>query len=403
MPVFSYTAIDPKGRQFTDTQLADSVGALESILQGQGSWLVKARAAKQGTQPKSARKAYAKVKVGRWDLINLYTQLSLLLSAGVTLAQSLGKLADDLKETKLGPIVRSLAYEVEAGTPLPQALAQFPRAFSNQAIALIEAGEASGQLPESFTKLSANLEWADGLVSTARQALIYPMLICSAAVGLVVLLFTFVVPRFQEIFSQINTPLPQVTLVVLAISELFASYWYIWGTFVLCIPVLLSLPGKFQKAAVIKDKLMLKVPFLGELAQCLAISQFSTTLEMLIKSGIPLARALELCARQSGNSLIAIASNAAQAAVNEGRPMSDELSKHSIFTQTFITMAQTGEKSGQLDTTLRKVGDYYNMIVPRKIKAFFSFFEPAIILSLIVVVATVALALVLPIMSIWDM
>ncbi len=403
MPVFSYTAIDPKGRQFTDTQLADSVVALESILQAQGAWLVKARASKQGTQPKSAKKAHTKTKIARWDLINFYTQLSLLLSAGVTLAQSLGKLAEDLEGTKLGPIVRNLAYEVEAGTPLPQALGQFPRAFSNQAIALIEAGETSGQLPESFAKLSANLEWADGLVATARQALIYPMLICSAAVGLVILLFTFVVPRFQEIFSQINTPLPQITLVVLGISEFFASYWYFWGTLVLCIPLLLGLPAKFQKAAVFKDKLMLKVPFLGELAQCLAISQFATTLEMLIKSGIPLARALELCARQSANSLIAIASNAARAAVNEGRPMSDELSKHRIFTQTFITMAQTGEKSGQLDTTLRKVGDYYNMIVPRKIKAFFAFFEPAIILSLIVVVATVALALVLPIMSIWDM
>lgn len=403
MPLFNYTAIDPHGRQFSDTQLADSVVALESVLQAQGAWLVKARAAKAGATSSNSKKAHAKTKVARWDLINLYTQLSLLLNAGVTLAQGLGKLAVDLEGSKLGPVVRALAYEVESGTPLPQALAQFPRTFSNQAIALVEAGEASGKLPESFTKLSANLEWTDGLISTARQALVYPMLISSAAVGLVVLLFTFVVPRFQEIFDQINTPLPQVTLVVLAISEFFASYWYIWGSVVLSIPVLLSLPGKFQQAAVLKDKAILKLPFLGELAQCLAISQFSTTMEMLIKSGIPLAKALELCARQSGNSLITIASNNARAAVNEGRPMSEELSKHPIFTQTFITMAQTGEKSGQLDTTLKKVGDYYNMIVPRKIKAFFSFFEPAIILSLIVVVATVAVALVLPIMSIWEM
>lgn len=403
MPVFSYTAIDPQGRQFTDTQPADSVGALEAVLQAKGAWLVKARAAKVGSTPSNGKKIHSRTKIARWDLINLYTQLSLLLNAGVTLAQALSKLSEDLEGTKLGPIVRNLAYEVESGTPLPQALAKFPRAFSNQAIALIEAGEASGKLPESLSKLSANLEWTDGLVATARQALIYPLLICSAAVGLVVLLFTFVVPRFEEIFNQINTPLPQITLIVLAISEFFAAYWYIWGSFVFCIPILLGLPGKFQQAAVFRDKAMLKVPFLGELAQCLAISQFSATLEMLIKSGIPLAKALELCARQSTNSLITIASNAARAAVNEGRPMSDELSQHSIFTQTFITMAQTGEKSGQLDTTLKKVGDYYNMIVPRKIKAFFSFFEPTIILSLIVVVATVAIALVLPIMSIWDM
>lgn len=403
MPTYSYTAIDPRGRQFTDSLAADSVSALESVLQAQGSWLVKARVAKAGSSSGSGKKAHANAKIKRWDLINLYTQLSLLLNAGVTLAQALAKLADDLEDSKLGPIVRSLAYSVEAGTPLPQALAQFPKAFSNQAVALVEAGEASGQLPESFTKLASNLEWYDGLVATARQALIYPMLICSAAVGLVVLLFTFVVPRFQEIFSQINTPLPQITLVVLSISEFFATYWYLWVGVALAAPVLLALPGKFEKAAIFKDSAMLKIPFLGELAQCLAISQFATTLEMLIRSGIPLARALELCARQSANSLVARASLAAKSAVNEGRPMSEELSKHSVFTQTFITMAQTGEKSGQLDTTLNKVGAYYNLIVPRKIKAFFSFFEPAIIVSLIGVVATVALALVLPIMSIWDM
>lgn len=402
MPLFSFTAIDPKGRQFSDALAADSISALESVLQAQGSWLVKARVAKSGAGPSDGRKAKANTAIKRWDLINFYTQLSLLLNAGVTLANALAKLAEDLEATKLGPIVRALAYNVEAGTPLPQALAQFPKAFSGQAVALVEAGEATGQLPEAFSKLSSNLEWFDGLVATARQALIYPMLICSAAVGLVVLLFTFVVPRFQEIFAQLNTELPSVTLAVLGISEFFASYWYLWALVALAIPVLLALPGKFQQVAILRDKATLRLPFLGELAQCLAISQFSTTLEMLIKSGIPLARALELCARQSSNSLVARASTAAQAAVNEGRSMSDELSRHSIFTQTFITMAQTGEKSGQLDVTLRKVGDYYNMIVPRKIKAFFSFFEPAIILSLICVVATVALALVLPIMSIWD-
>ena len=403
MPLFNYTAIDPRGRQFTDVQTAENVSALESILQAQGSWLVKARVAKQATTTANRRKAGSSVKAKRWELINFYTQLALLLNAGVTLSRSLTKLADDLDESKLGPVVRSLALSVEAGTPLPQAMAQFPKTFSNQAVALIEAGEASGNLPESFTTLSSNLEWLDGLVASARQALIYPMAICAAAVGLVVLLFTVVVPRFEEIFKQLSTPLPQITKVVLGLSEFFASTWYVWVVFGICLPLLLSLPGRFQKIAVLKDKAMLKVPFLGDLARCLALSQFSITLEMLIRAGIPLARALELCARQSANSLVAQASSAARSAVNEGRPMSEELAKHSIFTQTFITMAQTGEKSGQLDTTLKKVGEYYNTIVPRKIKAFFAFFEPAIIITLTSVVGTVALALVLPITQLWNM
>lgn len=402
MPLFTYTAIDVHGRQFSDTRTAESVANLESLLQGQGVWLVKARPFKAGANKNQRAKENANVAIKRWDLINFYTQLSLLLEAGVTLSKALEKLADDLDETKLGPITRSLALQVEAGTPLPQAMAQYTKAFSGQAIALIEAGEASGNLPNSFTALSANLEWIDGLVANARQALIYPLAICAASVGLVALLFTVVVPRFQEIFQQLSTPMPGITRVVLGISEVFAATWYIWASLFVVAPVLLSLPKRFPRIALLKDRALLRVPFLGELAQCLALSQFSTTLEMLIRSGIPLARALELGARQSSNSLVATASLAAQNAVNEGRPMSEELTKHAIFTQTFITMVQTGEKSGQLDVTLKKVGDYYNTISPRKIKAFFAVFEPAIIITLTTVVGTVALALVLPIMQLWD-
>ncbi|MDQ8203041.1 type II secretion system F family protein [Pelagicoccus sp. SDUM812003] len=403
MPTYSFTAIDAQGRQFSDTLSATNLSALESLLQAQGSWLVKARPAKAGSVSVNRGKAKANTKLKRWELINFYTQLGLLLDAGVTLSKALTKLSEDLRDSRIGPVIHSLAYHVEAGTPLPQAMAAFPKAFSNQAVALIEAGEASGKLPESLATLANNLEWMDGLVASARQALIYPMAICAAAVGLVILLFTVVVPRFEEIFQQLSTPLPKVTVVVLALSEFFATTWYLWGGLGVCLPLLLSLPGKFPQVAELKDRAMLKVPFLGELAQCLSLSQFSVTLEMLIKAGIPLARALELCSRQSGNALINKASSAAKSAVTEGRAMSDELAQHPIFTQTFITMVQTGERSGQLDITLQKVGQYYNTIVPRKIKAFFSFFEPAIIVTLTSVVGTVALALVLPIMQLWDM
>lgn len=402
MPQFNYTAIDPQGRQYNDIVSAETISALESLLQSQGAWLVKARVSKDFHSQKLDVKTKTNVAVKRWELINFYTQLSLLLNAGVTLSSSLNKLADDLFESKLGPVVRNLANNVEAGTPLPLSMSAFPNTFSNQAIALIEAGEASGKLPESFITLAENLEWVDGLIANARQALIYPMAICAAAVGLVILLFTVVVPRFQVIFDQLSAEMPTITVVVLSASEFFASTWMLWAFLAVASPFIITLPKRIEKLGILKDRFMLHIPFLGDLAQSLAISQFSITLEMLIRSGIPLARALELSARQSPNKLIAIAAESARKAVNEGRSMSDELSQHKIFTQTFITMAQTGENSGQLDTTLKKVGDYYNTIVPRKIKAFFSVFEPTIIITLTVVVGTVALALVLPIMSLWN-
>ncbi len=402
MPIFSYTAIDDTGKQFAAAQRAESLSVLEAVLAERGSWLVKARVVKKAGSQADTLKASFQTKIKRWDLINFYTQLALLLNAGVTLSSALGKLASDLGEAKLGPIVGNLANQVEAGTPLPQAMADFPKAFSAQAIALIEAGEASGKLPEALATLTANLEWLDGLVANARQALIYPMAISAAAIGLVALLFTVVVPRFEAIFTELRTPMPWITNVVLSISEFFASSWYLWLPLAIGIPILLATTARQPKIALLRDRCLLAIPFIGELSRCLALSQFSITLEMLIRSGIPLARALELSARQATNSLVAQAAQAARQAVNEGRPMSDEFAKQPIFTQTFLTIVQTGERSGQLDVTLDKIGNYYNTILPRKIKAFFSVFEPAIIVTLTTIVGTVALALVLPIMQLWN-
>jgi len=400
MPHFAYTAIDARGRRYQDAASAETVAALEASLQTQGAWLLKAASSERKSRGGAPARSGASAK--RWDLVNFYTQLALLLEAGVTLSSALDKLAKDLGEAKLGPVARHLAASVEAGSPLPKAMARYPKIFSPQAIALVEAGEASGKLPECIRRIAANLEWIDGLVASARQALVYPLAVSAAALGLVALLFTVVVPRFDALFQQLSVPMPWITRAVLGASEVFLATWRVWAVAAIAAPLLLALPRRVPALGRLKDRVFLALPFFGEVSRSLALSHFCVALEMLTRSGIPLARSLELSARQSPNSLVAAGSRAAAQGVTEGRAMSEELARHPVFTQTFVTMAQTGERSGQLDTAMAQLGAYYNTIVPRRIKAFFSVFEPALILALTAAVGIVALALVLPILQLWN-
>lgn len=403
MPTFEYTAIDQQGQRISSTRFAETLAQLEASIAEQGAWLVKAKQSSRigvarGSRLRPSRHAKAK----RWDLINFYTQLDLLLQAGITLPAALHRLAQDLEDNRLGPVARRLSERVEAGTALPKAMMDFPRVFSSETIALIEAGEASGNLPESFAALAKNLEWRDGLIASARQAMIYPSAVLLAAGALVCLLMSVVVPRFRSLFVELDVELPAITRYVIATRDFIVSTWYLWAPFLVLAPLFLAAAQKAKGLALLRDRAVLSLPFFGEISRSLALSQFCVSLEALIRAGIPLARALELCSRQSRNSLIALAITRARQAVLEGKAMSEELAKHPIFTQTFLTMAQTGERSGQLDHAMSKVAEYYNTIVPRKIKAFFTFFEPAVILSLTGVVGAVALSLVLPIMSLWS-
>ena len=401
MTTFQYTAIDPDGKRFAGVKSAENLTVLESTLQKDGIWLLKAHES-SNTSSKKASFAKSVTKPKRWDLINFYSQLSLLLDAGVTLPSSLEKLASDLSDDRIGPIAERLSKEVESGTPLSTAMKQFPSVFSSQTTALIEAGESSGSLPTVMNSLARNLEWIDGLLATVRQALIYPIAVTIAATGLVALLFTVVIPKFDGLFKELSIELPLITQIVLGISEGFVSTWEIWSSAIVLLILFFIASKKVHAIAALRDSLSLKIPFFGEIIRSFSLAQFCLTLEMLLKAGVPLVRGLELCAKQAQNIPLKTALESARKTVLEGNPLSEEMHQHSVFPQMFITMTQTGEKSGSLDEVLRRIAEYYNTVIPRKIKVFFGVFEPATIIGLTALVGGVSLALILPLTQLWN-
>ena len=338
----------------------------------------------------------------RDDLISFFVQMALLLKAGVSLVGALQRLAEDNADTKYGAVLAGLREQVAIGTPLNQAMARYPRAFSRQIIAMIEAGEASGRMPEVFESLASYYEWLDRLTGDIRQALIYPVMVISASVLLVLMLFTFVVPRFVSLLTDLHLKVPVLTQIVMAISNLLVHGWPVLFVAVVGLPTAFLLAMRSPAFAHGFDRALMRLPVFGELIAMFGLSRFSHNLAMLYRSGIPLVRGLEICGTLVGNRAIERAVQQARLGVLEGTPLNRCLAHHDLFPRTLITMIATGETSGRLDFALESASDYFNKIIPRRIKLVFAIFDPVMMVSLIAVVGIVALSVILPILQLWE-
>jgi type IV pilus assembly protein PilC len=279
-------------------------------------------------------------------------------------------------------------------------MSQHPRIFPPQVTNLVHAGEDSGTLTETFKELERYLDWVDQIRGDVRQATIYPSIVIIAVIALLVLLFTFVIPRFVPILEDLHVPLPTITILVIATSEFMVGAWWIWGSFILVIPVVWMVGKKYLTGFPHwRDQMVLQLPVMGELIRMLTLSKFVQNFSVLYRAGIPVLQCLQLCQGVVGNYVVEKALKDAQRAVAEGSTINESLSRHTIFPPMVIQMISVGEATGTLPKTLMNIANYYNREIPRKIKKIFAIVEPLITLGLIGIVGIVALALFLPMMS----
>ena len=397
MSLYSYRAYNAAGQVTSGSLEAESLDALEKNLRTAGIWLLEA------TEGRLARRTgVSRLTLNRADVINLFVQLTLLLHAGITLPNALERLAADNKDTKSGEVMATLLEQVSIGVPLHRAMDAYPRIFTPEITAVVQAGEISGRLPEVFSSLQAYYEWCDQLMSDVRQALMYPVIVMVASLGLVLMLFTFVVPKFVGLLSELSLEVPLLTRIVMGISQVLVRGWPVLIVLAVGLPLAARYALRSPKVATWVDRKKMEVPVFGSLVAMIALSRFAHNLALLYRAGIPLLRGVEICQSVVGNRALAAALVDAHQGIMEGRPLSRCLSAHPVFPQTLVTMIATGETSGTLDVALQGVADYYNKIIPRRIKVVFAIFNPAMMLSLIGVVGLVALAVILPILQLWN-
>ncbi len=399
MPTYYYRGINEARRKVDGVMEAADELALEEKLKKIGFWLVSAREATAGRFGAGGGAWFSRVT--RRDLIDFFTLLSTQVKAGVPLIEALEVGFEETENARFRFILEGIHRNIEAGSLFFEAMEKYPEAFAPHVISLVRAGEMSGKMSETFTELRRYMEWLDRVVSDIRQASIYPAIIVTVVSTFVVILFTFVVPRFVQLLEVSKVKKPLLTEVVFGISDVMVQTWWVWFLAIFMGTAGVQILRRTLKPfALLFDRFKLKMPVFGHINHMISLSRFAHNLATMYRSGIPILQALHLCRGLVGNAVVENAVREIEQSVASGDSIAESMSRHRVFPTMVRRMVVLGETTGNLDESLEHVATYYNEMIPREIKKIFSIVEPLIMIVLIVIVGGVALSIFLPLVSI---
>ena len=383
MPIFQY-----KGYRTDGSEIA---GTIEANSQKDAALKLK----ESGLYPKNVKEAIYRGKRGlfrRQDISLLPSttrQLSTLLSSGVTLMEALSSISEENKGFWKNMLV-DIKEKVASGASLSKAIEEYDSIFPEFYVNMVAAGEASGNLDKVLVRLADFLEDQSNLASKVRISMIYPVFMICVAFIVLSFLFAFVIPKITRIFKDTGSSLPFITVVLIAISDIFQNYWWILIGFFL--GGVFGMKKLKEKHRLFLDRLIVRLP--GNIAQSLYYGRFARTLSFLLEGGLPILRALELSAKSVGNKLIEMRITGAGRKVAEGARLSASLEG---FPPVLLQLMSTGERSGRLVEILKNAADSYEQEFSRRVQKALSIIEPAMILCMGFVVGLIVLAVLLPI------
>ena len=333
------------------------------------------------------------------DLVLFSRQLSTLVSAGVPIVQGLTILMDQIENPAFKKVVVGIADDIKAGISIADAMRKQKEAFSDLYVAMIKAGEIGGILDVILERLSTYLEDAEALKGKVKGALMYPTIVAIIAASVTVFLLVVVIPTFQEIFSSFGADLPLPTKILIGISNFLRFYIIFLLLGIAAIIVGFLQYYKTEKGKLKMDGIFLKMPLFGPLLRKVAVAKFTRTLGTLVKSGVPILQALDTVAQTAGNKIIERAILQAKESIREGEKIADPLKKSGVFPPMVIQMISVGEETGNLDTMLSKIADFYDQEVDVAVKGLTSMIEPIVICVMGIVIGAIVIAMFMPMFS----
>jgi type IV pilus assembly protein PilC len=409
MPVFQYVALDSQGVEIKDEVEALSEKEAISKIRTMGYFPTKVRpkaatkggAGKAGAKPKRRRGAGARVKVR--NVSQFARQLSTLQDAGLPILRSLRILEEQQKAGNFKRIIGYVADDIEGGSTLSEAFAKYPRAFDRLFINMVAAGEAGGVLDLILARIADFKEKAIRLKGRVKGAMIYPVVVMTAAFGIVLGLMTFVIPTFQGVLQEmVGGKLNPVTMTVLGISD-WIAHRYGWailagvpvGIVLLIRLVRKTLPGRF-----VLDTVTLKLPVVGQLSSKISITRWTRTLGTLISAGVPILDAINVTRETAGNEVYAKMLGNVHNSIRQGDTFAGPLRASKTVDLLVSNMVAVGEETGDLDKMLLKVADQYDEQVDVLVGSLMSMLEPMIILVLGSTVMCIVLSVFLPMIQV---
>ena len=389
--VFEWEGRDKNGKVVRGEIRAGGEAQVNANLRRQGILLTKLKKRRTGGGSSVKQK----------DIAMFTRQLATMMKAGVPLLQAFDIVGRGAVNPRLTKLLNDIRSDVETGTSLSAAFRKHPMHFDALYCNLVEAGEAGGILEQLLERLAIYQEKTIALKNKIKAALMYPIAVLVVAFVVVVVIMIKVIPAFKEVFSSFGADLPGPTLVVIAMSEFFVSYWLIiFGVMIGGSYMFMQTWKRSVKMQMVMDRLLLRIPIFGALINKSVIARWTRTLSTMFAAGVPLVEALDSVAGAAGNAVYAEATQKIQRDVSTGSALTTAMQSTGVFPNMVIQMSSIGEESGSLDNMLGKAAEFYEEEVDDMVKGLSSLMEPIIIVVLGTIIGGIVVAMYLPIFKI---
>jgi len=397
MAKFYYRARDRQGKLFENFVEAQSQDEALRIIDNEGLIPIEIKAA--GNFSLKANLNFLS-SITKTDIILFSTQLATMLKAGLPITRSLRAIQTQIKNKGFKNAVENIVQNIEKGRTFNNALSQYPQYFDQIYVATVQIGEVSGNLPEILFRLAENIEKDESVKQKIKNATLYPKMVVGAIFVAVVILITFVIPKFAALYKGFKTELPLPTRILIGVSNFVQTHWAFILLFFLCLVVLYLYLKHTSSGRKIYDPLVLIIPIIGELALKIIMVRFARFFSLLFSSGVVITNILDLIENALGNVVFQKKVREIKKDILAGVSFGEAVSKTGFFTPLVQEMINVGEETGSLDEMLKKVSDFYENELDFTIKNLTTLIEPIMLVLIFGMVLFLALSVFLPM---WDM
>jgi type IV pilus assembly protein PilC len=408
MPTYKFEGMDTNGTEVKDTVDAANEEEAQQKVKAMGYFVTKLTAlgAKGGKKGKKkaakSRKSFTIGGVSQKMLMIFTRQLSTLQDAGLPVLRSLRILEKQMKPSVLKNGLIDVVEDVESGMTLSEAFARQPKCFDRLYVNMVKAGEAGGALEVILKRLAEFKEKSESLKKKIIGAIVYPAVVIMVAVGILIFIMVFIIPKFKKIFDEFNLQLPWMTKVLIQASDWMAKYWYWIPIFPIAFWLLLKLIRLSKTGSYVLDWLTLLIPIVGGLVKKTIIARTMRTLGTLVSSGVPILEALSIVRDTASNAVFEKMFQRVLESIREGDSIAEPMKKSRLMEPMVCNMVEVGEETGDLDTMLYKVADFYDEEVDNTVKSLISLLEPIMIVFLGGAIGFIVIALFLPLIKLLE-
>ena len=409
MPTFKYEALDTSGNEVKDSIEASNEEEAQAKVKSMGYFVTKLTAVAGGKGGKGKKKKAGKSRktftiggVKHKMLVTFTRQFSTLQDAGLPVLRSLRILERQMKPSVLKNALIDVVDDVESGAALSEALGKHPKAFSKLYVNMVKAGEAGGALEVILQRLADFLEKAQSLKAKIIGAMVYPAVVIFVAVAILTFITVAIIPKIKKIFDEFGLTLPWATQTLIRISSWMSVYWWTIPLFPMAIYLLCKLLRLTRAGNYALDRMTLWIPVVGDLVVMTIVARTMRTLGTLVSSGVPILEAINIVKETSNNAVFERMFQRVFESIREGDTIADPLKESRLVDDMVVNMVEVGEETGDLDTMLYKIADFYDEWVDNLVKSLISLLEPMMIVFLGFTIGAIVISLFLPLIKLLE-